>query len=239
MRIDKASISKLLGGSKEVVCYGLSSCMYGQVVRLLGLEKDLQVHDVLDYEDVDRPIALIETDAGGDDVKRICKAGITSLLLENYKRMQQGQPIIPLIFCVEFHDDDTDIMLDVERVAKLSGIKSSVTDAELRRCFKSYYEMDADMQRVAEQTFKFVSVRQDKKEEDLYHLDEVAPFWNHPKWKQLWTERSGAKVKKSEPKKHAWREIVKTQTTLFKESHAKPETEKKSSVKWFDKLRKK
>jgi hypothetical protein len=99
--------------------------------------------------------------------------------------------------------------------------------------------MDAEMQKVAEQTFKFVSVRQDKTEKDLYHLDEVAPFWKKPEWKQLWMERSASKVKKSELKKHPWREIVKIQTALFKEGPDKSDTDKKSAAGWDEILRKK
>lgn len=242
MRIDKKSLMKLIGKSREVVVYGLLDCLYRDVVAHLDSLGELNVYDVMTYDDDGCRIPVIEIDMGadtrGDMVKRCSKAGITSVLIENYKRSQRGEPLVPLIFCIELQADHQQVVLNTERVAKLTGHDSSVTDAELRRCFKSYREASPELRDIVERTFKFVRVRQDDQEKDLYHLQELTPFWKRPDWNQLWKERNAQKNKKVLNKKFPWRKVVAEKIRLF---HAEPEFDELDAVqakpvpKWYEK----
>ena len=240
MRVDKKSIMKLVGQSREVVVYGLLDCLYRDVVAHLAHLGELNVYDVMTFDDEGCRIPVIDVDTDADTrcdmVKRISKAGITSVLIENYKRSKLGKPLVPLIFCVELQKDNQQVVLDAERVAKLTGHASSVTDAELRRCFKSILEAPPELRKIAEKTFKFVRVEQDHQENDLYHLQEVAPFWKRPDWNQLWEARNKGKMKKIVEKKHPWRNTIVEKIRLF---HAKPELDELDVIqapvpKWYE-----
>src|SRR3990167_9919630 len=224
MRIEINSIRKLLGHSPEAVVYGLLDCLYLDVKEALKQVKGINIYDVLGFEEDDCLIPAIDidlvADTRADMVKRCSKAGITSVLVENYKRSKLGKPLVPLLFCVELQADHQQVVLDMGRVAKLTGHASSVTDAELRRCFKSYREATHELRKIVEQTFKFVRVQQDHQEKDLYYLQELTPFWKRPEWNQLWVERTEQKQKKLINKKFPWRKVTLEQIRLF---HAMPD----------------
>tara|TARA_R110000868_G_scaffold307987_4_gene569592 strand:+ start:798 stop:1529 length:732 start_codon:yes stop_codon:yes gene_type:complete len=243
MRVNKKSLKKLLGKGSEAVVYGLVDCQYLQVREAINNIDGVRAYDILDYEDLTNPIPMIDVEPQGDFVKRCCKAGITSIVIENYRRSQQGRPLVPLIFCVELRSKDQQVVLNAEQVATRSGKESSVTDAELRRCFKSYYEMGPQLKKIAEQTFKFVCVQEDAKGNDLFHLKELTPFWHCPKWQHLWAERREHKQKKNTPKQFPWRKVMASKTSMSQRSKSSENINKRnidrpSSVKKFFKISK-
>ena len=115
MRIDKESLNKLLGKSSEVVVYGLSVCHY---LDILGAIIEVGNVDTISYLGGNFP--QIAFDTGNDHVKNRCKALITSLLIENVRRKRDGQPIIPLIFCVGLEEIGNNITLNIDKVSQRS-----------------------------------------------------------------------------------------------------------------------
>ncbi len=210
MRLDPDSVKKIMGNSKGAVVYGLEKCLYKQVYASLARN-----YKTYDYSEVKAPLVRFDHDGEKDKLDRECKSAIISLVLDNFKRSKRGEMIVPLIFCVGKQEDGETFRLNVEQMATKSGSEGSITDKELRRCFKVFAQLGPEIKMIAEQTFKFVNVRQDDKEEDLYHLDQVAPFWQDSNWNQLWQQRLAKKIPKQKQKKYFWREIMLTECRLF------------------------
>jgi len=185
-------------------------------------------HDVYNFEGGSGPLHAVLTDKYIHQnaspaqvefsIKRECKATITNLILENYKLSKKGMPLIPLIFCIARQDTSVNKLVNFKNVATLKNIKSSVTDAELRRCYKIATELGPEFREIAEQTFKYVKVQQDSKYSNLYHLEQIPPLWANSAWQLLWEDRQKIEKKPAE-KKTAWREILKKRVLLFHAEH--------------------
>ncbi len=189
MGFDKKKIDHILNGSQEALIYGFSSCGVYTVFMTL-LEQGYHV-----YTCNNSPFLQIDPDSiTGDHCKKI----INMLMEENYKRQQNGKSIIPLIFIVGSDDGNNRECLNIERVANshYTGVpgSTSVTERELRRCYKIYAESNDVMRKLAEETFKFVTFKQviNKIDPDqsTCELIPIAPFWKHPEWERLWQNRS-------------------------------------------------
>ena len=155
MQINITSLKKIIGNSKELMFYGFGYCHYLDVYENINFVREFKSYCFLGGK-----FPKIEFDEGNDSLKNSCKAVITSILIENYKRTKQGLPIIPLIFCVGYAGDDNHFTLDLDKVAQRG--KVSTTLPELRRCFKSCVEMGPEIKKIANQTIKFVQVKQDQ-----------------------------------------------------------------------------
>jgi hypothetical protein len=114
---------------------------------------------------------------------RTCKAGITNLLLENYKRVKEGKEIIPALFCMDIVDNEfspTTKSVTAKDVAQ----NNLVTHSELRRCYKLCRELEnsehvelREMAEIARQMFKFVKI---VKKGDKAALEKIPALWELP-----------------------------------------------------------
>lgn len=219
MKIRLSSLLKITGHHSQVVVYGLSSCLYRRVHDTLEqsghdsymfsggtghLDKELTASDMAGCVDMSR-------------TSRMCKATITNLAFINYQLYKLGKPLIPLIFCVQI-DDGIFRKKGVkpEQVALSKGAKSSITDSELRRCYKIFSELGPDFEAVARESFKFVKLRRVSSSPTEYEAELVQPLWEQNGWDAYWMKRQ--EMKMSFPIKHkksVWREMLATKVMLF------------------------
>lgn len=146
---------------------------------------------------------------------RYCKNILTSLAFENYRKSLAGEPIIPLIFCVGLDSADKKITLDSNKlITSHNGDLGSVTDEELRRCYKIAKNATSELKPIIEKTFNFVSLKQDSVDKDLYSLEKREPFWQEPGWEEAWQENRVHTDRPAfvpEKKNHPWRNVLATE----------------------------
>jgi hypothetical protein len=197
--IDMSSVKQILGPSLQAMIYGFRECDYTFIYNLLR-EKGICTFDyqagASNFFTLEkRSIACLTFDNG--DTRDTCKAALTNLFFENFKRKKSGLPLIPLIFCIQ----SSKVTLDLIRLAKRETDKTlSITNSELRRCYKLY----KFNRTLALATFKFVRV---DRSQHIYSLHEVPPFWNDPIWKKVIRERE-AHQNPAKIKKYYWREVL-------------------------------
>lgn len=211
MSIDLSSLKAIIGDSKEVMVYGLADCRYMAIKSDIKNTGNVQAYDFENIKYMAMEFILDLNQGNTTDISKVraqCKANLTSLLIENYKRIKSGQPIIAIIFCVGLHDKDnnkTETTLDIDRILTHS---KTIANDELRRCYKCLTEMGDEIKKLTVQTFKFVNVVRTRiNYENHFSLEEVPPFWNNSRWPQLWSDYS--KNKRPMPKKdHPWRNVL-------------------------------
>ncbi|ASQ45117.1 hypothetical protein [Legionella clemsonensis] len=247
MKLSLNSVKAILGDSKEVLVYGFSNCQYGYVARALNaltikamikdsfknefemLEFDSQPHvpdasldlNSIDYQEyVEREKTIL--------FARECKALITSLCINNLKRKQNNEPIIPLLFCIEGEFSGYSVSLNIKSVAESHPMLGTyITDEELRHCFKMWmFETEPEFKEVIRETIKFVKLLPHPVEPESYQLQSIAPFWEKPEWAAALDKRQPMKTPEALKKKtFPWREITAQKVSailqnrgLFKES---------------------
>lgn len=207
MKLDQNSVNRIIGSKKEVVVYGLTRCSYSEVIDELSNQGRTVFH-AMNYSDSD----VIATDYSiGLDyhttIGRRCKAVITSIVLANYKNLNEGKEITPLLFIVAMSDPTSTLDLNIETIARSRSGSASITDKELRRCFKMTHDLNTDIQAVAMKTLRFAKLVYNKNDCNLYDLVEVQPFWQAKQWSKLWNERKQSKTEGKINQK-PWRTIV-------------------------------
>lgn len=210
-KVDLNSIYKIIGKDcKEVMIYGLADCGWQLLIDtfdqlpILTNTYNRFSFEQIDYDDY-------------DNVRRMCKATITSLVLQNYARKLEGKPIIPLIFSIGSEGTTSPVTLSTSKVAD-SRNEKHYSDSELRRCYKIVSEMPADIRAVAEETFKFVKIVYENFYfdgvmdcYDKFSLKQIAPFWIDQQFTTAWEDRKKQSVNKQPSifiKQHSWREIL-------------------------------
>lgn len=186
---DFDSVKKIIGKSKQVSVYGWGHCHYSAVSSALSgyLEKvfDYQLGDDWSAQTVEgrsiEKILVHYNPKPNKQFNRKCKAGITNLLLENYKRIKEHKEIIPLIFCID--TDGNRFVTSSETISsKDLFLNNKITHSELRHCYKLHCELAnssnpefQEMSDVAKKMLKFVKVTmKDKK----VILEEVPALWD-------------------------------------------------------------
>lgn len=254
MKLDRTSLNKITDGAHRIMVYGFKDCLYQKVENAiihLGLQAEswsYQSFNTINYDAIDFNLKNSFLTCG-----RMCKSILTSLFLENYKRSQDGRPLIPLIFCIEKEDEKGICSLDLKKLAHTRNIPGCITDEELRRAYKSYKEAGPEFQKIILDTLKFVRVKQNSQDHKLYELELLPPFWQNPEWENLWQERQEFKsqrgnknyflkyisfwnneelkqvesfLKEKKPeKRYLWREIVNEQ---FPDAEVNPFTGKRN-----------
>lgn len=227
MKLNQASINKILKDSVDVVVYGLESCKY------------LEVHDALSALNIKSHIAdeyglplaipfIPNRERSTNNSKQIigdeCKHLIVNLIIENYKRWREGRPIAPLLFCVAIEDDLRHQELSIDC---LFAVNSLIANKELRRCYRIYAETTPDIRIIARETFKFVHVKQNPHDKEEYSLEEVPPFWEKEGFNHQWQTRMSDPNRPSQvnarmhPKKYKWKSELLSAVGLFNISKAK------------------
>lgn len=147
--------------------------------------------------------------------KQFCKAGIVDLVLENYKRKQEGLSLIPLIFCID--SSFTPYPFKIENIATREGCENQrVTHKELRRCFKLCSDFEnEEIRKLAYETFKFIKFTNDGG--DYLKFEKLSPFWESSEWEKLWENRK--QTSKPQPRRikhHPWRNELQKAIDQFK-----------------------
>lgn len=217
MKLNLASVQAITGNSIQVVVYGLSSCKYdelGTTLEQFNYKVDMNgnpsfqmvKYDQVPFnEDLDN---VMEIDFF--NCARKCKAIITSLIIENYRRSQTGETLIPLIFCVGMEVDSKPVVLNIKKISESHNHwKESVTDEELRRCYKMYKEAEPHLKEIIEKTLKFVKILLNKNDTSEYLLEEIKPFWEDVQWESVWNTRTHTIEPPLLPqKKFPWRTVL-------------------------------
>ena len=200
--LDNASILSITGGSQQAMIYGFGHCGYGALCHKLS-QPDSPLKIMLDcsvgnnqqpfYTLDGRKIQQINPEFSSKDTaeanieicSRMCKAGITNLVLENLKRETEGLTLIPVIFAI----DSDDLPVNPANVAtREQPLNSFLTNQELRRTYKLCCEIgDEEIRRVALKTFKFIKLQLVNVSE--YTCVATTPFWTRRGWSEAWKTR--------------------------------------------------
>lgn len=213
------SLDGICSYKEQVMVYGWKFCKYSEVINLLTTHPDTPCKTVFshrlgnrNFEDKTCEGRVIEKIAFADSahkrthIARKCKAAIVNLVIENYKRLKDKLPLIPLIFCYDIDGKKREVKPSFIAARDLStvGIKM-ITASELRRCYKLCKEFEGgplvSISEVAKKTIKFVKLHLNNRKE--YEFKELAPVWEDPCWKPSWDSRM--QTKSHPPKKEGWR----------------------------------
>jgi len=163
-------------------------------------------------------ISIISTESYPDNfIAAFCKAGLVNIVLENYKRVQLGIPIIPILFIADISNNAFEN--SVETISSREEFFNNlITNKELRRCYKLCNELGADLQKVEEvarQIIKFVKLK--KVTAKKYGLVKIKPFWEQEEWAYFWSQRQANKILE-EKKKICWRSELRKIIDKFDEN---------------------
>lgn len=214
------NLEEICSDSKEVMVFGWHFCRYEDIANSLSGAINSPVHRAFNWQiggvedwetvtvegrNIDKIISGRSEEEGSI---RNCKAALTNIVLENYKRMQEGLPLIRVIFSVA---NNSPLSFSPEMIAsKASGANACHTHAELRRAYKLCCEMkNTQLMEAAKQTFVFVMLKNESPDSEVTLLEKVTPFWEQPEWSAAWQERKNAvaemdQLDKSEVKKNYW-----------------------------------
>lgn len=186
--LDPDSVIQVCGEADQVMVYGWNHCKYKEVrdaISEMACLEHFPIKRIFDYTmgnpfkeacrtlegrdlnnlvfegtevyttpiDVELPIDLV-----AKVVPRTCKTAITNLVLENYKRILEGETPIPLLFCVDIDGNPQPFTID-KMTSKDLHFNTQITYKELRRAYKLCTYGDSRIRLAAEKTFKFVRLR--------------------------------------------------------------------------------
>lgn len=225
--LDEKSIRDICNGSEEAMIYGFGHCGYGPLCIKLNEIKSLKkildctvgnhLHEFKTLEG--RKIEQIEIPLPNKDesqeyvsyCKRMCKAGITNLILENYKRYNKGLSLIPIIFSIDSDEFTADPRYITTRQIPFNQY---LTNQELRRAFKLCFDVDDENLRlIAKKTFKFIKLVSLK--EGHYKFENTTPIWERKAWESSWKERKDTSKQFKKNDKFDWRKQLITRKNIF------------------------
>ena len=216
-RVNMNSFKQICPNATQVMVCGWESCHYQQVRQALNIQPGSPIKRVLQYN-VDstiegRMIGLVPTmyevlgnivDSTTREVvkledhrktTRLYKAAMTSLALENYHRMKEGNTPIPLLFCIEASDCPSSGKTSAETIlSKVRPLNRLITHSELRRLYKLCTEFEKsddhelrELSKVARHMIKFV--RLEKQPNGSYTFKEQPLFCDQKDWEDKWAAR--------------------------------------------------
>jgi hypothetical protein len=221
-KLNVNSVKRVFGESKQVMVYGWLHCHYQRVRAQLQKPLIEKVYNCNFGDKLDNTRTLegrlvegierVRGETFQEGVSRLCKTGITNLVLENYKRKKEGLPVIPMIFC--FDIDDNPFRIDATSISsREKELNNLITNSELRRCYKLCKDSNPKIQEVAEETIKFVKLY--KGGDGTTSLVEVEPFWKDPEWDAKWAERKLSKHPKTKEEAYRFREQLVKRANSF------------------------
>lgn len=245
--LEIGSVIKICKGADQVLVYGWKHCKYDDVTEtlqdLIGT-KGFPFKQVFSYR-IGNPFDCYKTLSGryltnlvfehcdymlkthNSEVvpsivlSRLCKTGITNLVLENYKRIHEGLPLIPVLFCIDIDGNPQPLRID-HLASKDPKFNKQVTYKELRRAYKLCTHENAKIREAAMGTFRFVKL---VKIQEAFSMQEIAAPWADPRFSQFWSLRK--KLSKSEPKEETfnWRMQLNLYIQSFEEPLAESDDE--------------
>lgn len=241
---DLNSIKSIIGDTNQAMVYGFEHCYYDEIGVLLktdpfnfrvfnacvGLKNEpVSTRTTLENSIIHQlPLRLPIS------INAMCKCALTNIVFENFKRIINCLPIIPILFCIDTNSNEYPISAK-NILIKNSYLNILTTHSELRRAYKLCFDTDIDprLNIVAQNTFKFAKVEQSQNSEDqnednevaiVYRLIKAEAPWTDKLWNAEWTKRKSAS---KERKKEDWRTDLAE--LIAKEEGIKTEVEKKES----------
>ncbi len=235
-----SSVEQLVGKkTKEAMVYGFRHAHYLEVQKALCATGS-PIQQVYDWalgssekpavsKITKKPLEQIrfqKKGAGKKPISRLCKAGITNLILENYKRRKEGNEIIPLIFCVGSKNPNKEayepsLGENPPSLRTIAGRSTVVTHSELRRAFRLckdfMHSPDPVLREIAEvarDTIKLVTVDQDEKS-DSYSLQQISPTWDDAQWDIEMRGRKATRPARIGQKLFKWRHELTFRAHMF------------------------
>lgn len=142
-----------------------------------------------------------------------CKAGLVNMVIENFKRKQDGIPIIPIIFVVEKDDLKLDVISIVDKGLPYS---KCFINSEIRRAYKLCFDsnMAEEIRVIAKETFLFISLTTNTVTDSVqFTFTTCLAPWESFEWEARWKNR--LKSIHSSHKSYPWRkELQKIITTI-------------------------
>lgn len=232
--LDPESVRSIIGKeTKQVMVFGFASARYMHVIEHLD-EAQHKIQKVFTYrigEDIPHGTDQTHTAEGtkiipvlreygkNKAIARQCKTAISTLIVENYRRKKKGEPLIPLIFCVEYSGKTEEAKefktTSHQLTSREEDFNQLITHSELRRAFKLCKQCEQsedpelrELAQIARETFKFVRVEQE--DHGRHRLTQVDPIWTADDWESSWQERLKTHnikhLPESEKKQFRWRE---------------------------------
>ena len=238
--LDYDLVQKILGPTaNQVVVYGFDSAKYSQIHDALE-EPGSPFKQVFNHQFGDPEVPEYCTTLEGSPIEqfpvdeipnpsrdasickrqnaRWCKAALTNLVLENFKRKQEGLPLIPLLFCIESPSTVKEHKLTVQSLTTKEDVANGlVTHSELRRMYKLCKELEndadpigEDLAQIARETLKMVRLKRSKNHDGTYVMLPVVPVWEEPEWDTAWIKRirqtkRTTRLHKRAEKEYYWR----------------------------------
>lgn len=192
--LDLTAIKALAAGSDQVAVYGWKHCHYLEILSAIKPSDDFSI-TAYSYAELNfsrtlegRPLGVLTPRKNIPN--EYCYIGLANLVLENWKRIQENKKVIPLIFCLE--TENNPYPFTVENMLATDEVQNKLySHKELRRiAYLSNHIDNADVRESANQTFKFVEVKQSKDGE--YSLKEIDAPHRHPDYLKFFQARQAA-----------------------------------------------
>jgi hypothetical protein len=156
-------------------------------------------------------------------LQRECKAAITNLVLENYKRNKEGLPLIPVLFAIDIDGNTKPLRVD-RMTSKEHRFNDQFTHKELRRAYKLCTHENTQVCKVACETFKFIKLKHLGNNE--WDIELIDPPWSHPQFAEHWTQRKQLSHSAQKADEFNWRKQLAEQISRY-EVHTVVEGDKK------------
>lgn len=239
----QGSLATVCKGSDQAIIYGWRQCGFDKIAMVINSEASdpesgcpfkkaftWTVGDPKIPEDSHDEVTTVEgrkmnlipyepTDSPQKNIDRMCKTALTDIILENYKRQQEGLPLIPIVFCIDITDNPRPT--SIQKIAsKEDGFNKQTTHKELRRALKLCTHPKEKIRTIALQTFKFVKVWTHG---DTATLEQVPAPWASwespdkmsPAFAACWASRKANSVSEPKPANYNWRQQLEKQIAEY------------------------
>jgi hypothetical protein len=224
------SIQNICENSKQVMIYGWKHCGFYELNPFFSYNKNSPFKKVFTYHagEHDQPKSSRTTlearvmdqiqvaNEGEFDEKaftRPCKAALTNLILENYKRTKEKKQLIPIIFFTDIDNNRHPANARTITSREFPG-NNLVTNSELRRVYKLCNAIgNPELEEIARKTFKFAKVTTGT--DGKVSFLQVEPFWEAKDWKSAWQQRLVTKIPKNKNENVRWKEQLIKMANIY------------------------
>lgn len=244
--LDLNSVKAICGKSEQVMVYGLKSCEYETVIQILRLDENSPIKKIFTWttgsQAMGRPynwkntttlengdIQVLQYEVDNDHTRsfiaRPCKNALTMLVLENYKRIEEGREIIPLLFCIDIDRNPDPMTMD--KIAS-RGLPEKITRKELRRAYKLCTHPNPKIRKAAQETLKFAKMKLVKDHD--YVMEKIpAPWADSKKTAKLWKAREASASSKKKADKVNWRKQLEMHIAAYDKTRKKEDSSPSSA----------
>lgn len=236
-------------GTNQIMVYGWAHCKYQDVecfIREMAEDREIPIRKVFNNSIGCSPDAFLssyattlesrqlnilafeEPSTDRQATARQCKTALTNLVLENYKRMKDGLPVIPLLFCIDI--DGNPKPWSIETItSKEESCNKQITHKELRRAYKLCTHENSKIRDAAKATFCFIKLKYlgDK----TYALEPTASPWEDSRaFGECWEARKAKSKTSSKSDASSWDKQFKAHVAAYERRMADRDDEKESTA---------